>query len=146
MTLQEVVVRGTRDGLRQDVEAGPHRIIVDEPVALGGTDEGATPYALLLAALGACTAITLRLYARTKGWPLETVEVRLSHDKIHAKDCATCETKEGRLDRIEREIVVGGPLTEEQRNRLGEIADRCPVHRTLTSEIHIHTRVTTPGV
>jgi uncharacterized OsmC-like protein len=146
MTLQEVVVRGTRDGLRQDVEAGPHRIIVDEPVALGGTDEGATPYALLLAALGACTAITLRLYARTKGWPLETVEVRLSHDKIHAKDCTTCETKEGRLDRIEREIVVGGPLTEEQRNRLGEIADRCPVHRTLTSEIHIHTRVTTPGV
>jgi uncharacterized OsmC-like protein len=146
MTLQEVVVRGTRDGLRQDVEAGPHRIIVDEPVALGGTDEGATPYALLLAALGACTAITLRLYARTKGWPLETVEVRLSHDKIHAEDCATCETKEGRLDRIEREIIVGGPLTEEQRNRLGEIADRCPVHRTLTSEIHIHTRVTMPSV
>jgi putative redox protein len=139
-----VVVRGRGDGLRQDVDAGAHRIIVDEPIALGGTDEGATPYGLLLAALGACTAITLRLYARTKGWPLETVEVRLSHDKIHAKDCATCETKEGKLDRIEREVLLGGALTEEQRKRLGEIADRCPVHRTLTSEIHIHTRITTP--
>jgi putative redox protein len=144
MTLQEVVVRGKRDSLRQDVEAGAHRIIVDEPIALGGTDEGATPYGLLLAALGACTAITLRLYARTKGWPLETVEVRLSHDKIHAKDCATCETKEGKLDRIEREVILGGALTEEQRKRLGEIADRCPLHRTLTSEIHIHTRISAP--
>jgi len=145
MSPQEVVVRSAPDGLRQDVESGAHRIVVDEPVSYGGTDAGPTPYALLLAALGACTAMTLRLYARNKGWPLESVEVRLSHDKIHAKDCATCETKEGRLDRIEREVIVGGPLTEEQRKRLGEIADRCPVHRTLTSEIHIHTRVTTPS-
>jgi putative redox protein len=144
MSPQEVVVRSALDGLRQDVESGAHRIVVDEPVGYGGTDAGPTPYALLLAALGACTAMTLRLYARNKGWPLESVEVRLSHDKIHAKDCATCETKEGRLDRIEREVIVGGPLTEEQRKRLGEIADRCPVHRTLTSEIHIHTRITTP--
>jgi putative redox protein len=146
MSPQEVVVRSAAEGFRQDVESGTHRIVVDEPVALGGTDAGPTPYVLLLAALGACTAMTLRLYARNKGWPLETVEVRLSHDKIHAKDCATCETKEGRLDRIEREVIVGGPLTDEQRKRLGEIADRCPVHRTLTSEIHIHTRVTTPSV
>jgi putative redox protein len=146
MSPQEVVVRSAGEGFRQDVEAGAHRIVVDEPVAFGGTDAGPSPYALLLAALGACTAMTLRLYARHKGWPLETVEVRLSHDKIHAKDCATCETKEGRLDRIEREVIVGGPLTDEQRERLGEIADRCPVHRTLTSEIHIHTRVTTPSV
>jgi putative redox protein len=146
MSPQEVVVRSAGEGFRQDVESGTHRIVVDEPVALGGTDAGPTPYVLLLAALGACTAMTLRLYARNKGWPLETVEVRLSHDKIHAKDCATCETKEGRLDRIEREVIVGGPLTDEQRKRLGEIADRCPVHRTLTSEIHIHTRVTTPSV
>jgi len=144
MSPQEVVVRSAPDGLRQDVESGAHRIVVDEPVSYGGTDAGPTPYALLLAALGACTAMTLRLYARNKGWPLESVEVRLSHDKIHAKDCATCETKEGRLDRIEREVIVGGPLTEEQRKRLGEIADRCPVHRTLTSEINIHTRITTP--
>ena len=144
MSPQEVVVRSAPDGLRQDVESGTHRIVVDEPVSYGGTDAGPTPYALLLAALGACTAMTLRLYARNKGWPLESVEVRLSHDKIHAKDCATCETKEGRLDRIEREVIVGGPLTEEQRKRLGEIADRCPVHRTLTSEINIHTRITTP--
>ena len=146
MSPQEVVVRSAGDGFRQDVEAGAHRMIVDEPVSFGGTDLGPSPYAMLLAALGACTAMTLRLYARNKGWPLETVEVRLSHDKIHAKDCVTCETKEGKLDRIEREVIVGGPLSEEQRKRLGEIADRCPVHRTLTSEIHIHTRVTTPSL
>src|SRR4051812_36635442 len=144
MSPREVVVRSAGEGFRQDVDTGAHRLIVDEPASLGGTDTGPTPYALLLAALGACTAMTLRLYARHKGWPLETVEVRLSHDKIHAEDCAICETKEGRLDRIEREVIIGGPLTEEQRKRLGEIADRCPVHRTLTSEIHIRTRVTTP--
>ena len=141
MSPQEVVVRSSGEGFRQDVEAGTHRIIVDEPVSFGGTDAGPSPYSLLLAALGACTAMTLRLYARNKGWPLGSVEVRLSHEKIHARDCATCETKEGRLDRIEREVILGGPLTDEQRTRLGEIADRCPVHRTLTSEIHIQTRL-----
>jgi uncharacterized OsmC-like protein len=145
MSPQEVVVRSAGDGLRQEIEAGAHRLIADEPLALGGTDAGPTPYALLAAALGACTAMTLRLYAKAKGWPLESIEVRLSHDKIHARDCSTCETKEGKLDRIERELILGGPLTFEQRKRLGEIADRCPVHRTLESEIHIHTRVTTPS-
>jgi uncharacterized OsmC-like protein len=138
----EVVVRGAGDGFRQDVQVGGHRLVVDEPVELGGTDEGATPYALLLAALGACTSMTVRLHAARKGWPLESVEVRLSHEKIHAKDCATCDTKEGRLDRIECELILGGPLDVEQRRRLGEIADRCPVHRTLTSEIDIRTKVT----
>ena len=86
--------------------------------------------------------MTVRLYAQRKGWPLESVEVRLSHDRIHARDCEDCETKEGRIDRIGREVILGGPLTDEQRKRLGEIADRCPVHRTLTSEIDIRTRVT----
>jgi putative redox protein len=149
MNPQEVVVRSTGQGLRQDVEAGAHRMVVDEPLSVGGTDQGPNPYDFILAALGACTAMTLQLYARRKDWPLESVEVRLSHDKIHAKDCATCETKEGKLDRIERSIVLRGPLSEEQRKRLGEIADRCPVHRTFTSEIHIETRVlpeVAPGV
>jgi len=142
MSSPEVVVRSAGQGFRQEVTAGPHRMVVDEPASLGGTDAGPTPYGMLLAALGACTSMTLQMYARTKGWPLESVEVRLSHDKIHAKDCASCETKEGKLDRIEREVILGGPLTDEQRKRLGEIADRCPVHRTLASEIHVHTRMT----
>ncbi|HVI23232.1 MAG TPA: OsmC family protein [Myxococcales bacterium] len=141
MSPQEVIVRGAGAGFRQDVQAGRHRLVVDEPVSYGGTDAGPTPYALLLAALGACTSMTVRLYAQRKGWPLESVEVRLSHDKIHAKDCEGCDTKEGKLDRIVREVILGGPLSEEQRKRLGEIADRCPVHRTLTSEIDIRTRV-----
>jgi len=145
MTSQEVVVRSAGGGFRQEVTAGTHRLVVDEPASVGGSDAGPSPYGLLLAALGSCTAMTLQMYARTKGWPLESVEVRLSHDKIHAKDCASCETKEGKLDRIEREVIVGGPLTDEQRKRLGEIADRCPVHRTLASEIHVHTRMSTPA-
>jgi uncharacterized OsmC-like protein len=145
MTSQEVVVRSAGGGFRQEVTARPHRLVVDEPASVGGSDAGPSPYGLLLAALGSCTAMTLQMYARTKGWPLESVEVRLSHDKIHAKDCASCETKEGKLDRIEREVIVGGPLTDEQRKRLGEIADRCPVHRTLASEIHVHTRMSTPA-
>jgi len=145
MTSQEVVVRSAGGGFRQEVTAGPHRMVVDEPASVGGSDAGPSPYGLLLAALGSCTAMTLQMYARTKGWPLESVEVRLSHDKIHAKDCASCETKEGKLDRIEREVIVGGPLTDDQRKRLAEIADRCPVHRTLASEIHVHTRMTTPA-
>ena len=134
-----VVVRGRAGDLRQDVEAGPHRIVVDEPANVGGRDEGATPYELLIAALGSCTSITLQMYAKQKGWPLEGVEVRLRHDRIHARDCAECETKEGRLDRIRREIVLRGPLDDAQRARLLEIADRCPVHRTLASELHVVT-------
>jgi putative redox protein len=139
--LKSVVVRGRAGGLRQEIEAGGHHLVSDEPLDLGGTDAGPTPYDLLVAALGSCTAITLQMYARHKGWPLLGVEVRLRHAKIHARDCADCETKEGRIDHIDREIVLQGALDDAQRARLLEIADRCPVHRTLTSEINISTRL-----
>ena len=136
-----VIVRGDATGLAQEIETGRHRLVADEPVEAGGTDTGPSPYELLLAALGACTSMTLSMYARRKHWPLERVTVRLRHDKIHAKDCAECETKEGMLDRIEREISLTGPLDAEQRERLLAIANRCPVHRTLVSEVDIRTRL-----
>ena len=120
---------------------GRHRLIADEPVAAGGDDRGPGPYELLLMALGACTTMTLRLYADRKRWPLERVRVRLRHAKIYAADCADCETKQGKLDRIERVIELEGALDPTQRQRLLEIADMCPVHRTLTSEIKIETRL-----
>jgi uncharacterized OsmC-like protein len=134
----EVVVRGG-ESLLQDVLAGPHRFWADEPVTQGGTGRGPNPYDLLLSALGTCTSMTLGLYARRKGWPLQGVTVRLRHSRAHAEDCRECETKDVRVERIEREIALVGPLTEEQRTRLLEIADRCPVHRTLTSRIDIRT-------
>jgi len=118
---------------------GRHRLLADEPVKAGGNDRGPGPYELLLMALGACTAMTLRLYADRKRWPVERVSVRLRHSRIHAEDCADCETKQGMLDRIERVISIEGALDEVQRQRLMEIADMCPVHRTLTSEIKIET-------
>ena len=120
---------------------GRHRLTADEPVAAGGNDRGPGPYELLLMALGACTTMTLRLYADRKPWPLERVSVRLRHAKIYAADCADCETKHGKLDRIERVIELEGALDPTQRQRLLEIADMCPVHRTLTSEIKIETRL-----
>jgi putative redox protein len=135
-----VVVRGSTAGFAQEIHAGRHRIVADEPLSVGGTDTGAAPYELLLAALGACTSMTLGMYARRKAWPLEEVTVHLRHSKIHAADCAACETTDGFLDRIERDIHLDGPLTAEQRSKLLEIADKCPVHRTLTSEIEIRTR------
>jgi putative redox protein len=128
-------------GFASYVTAGGHALRADEPVAAGGTDSGPGPYDLLLAALGTCTGMTLRLYADRKGWPLERVEVKLHHDRIHAADCADCETRVGLVDRIEREITLHGPLDGDQRARLLEIADKCPVHRTLTSEIRIETRL-----
>ncbi len=131
---QRVEVR-TGEGLRTEIEAGGHTMIADEPESLGGTDAGPTPYDYLLAALGGCTAITLRMYADRKGWPLESVTVRLSQERIHATDCEECETEEGRIDRIEREIELVGPLDDEQHRRLLEIADKCPVHRTLKTEV-----------
>jgi putative redox protein len=127
--------------LAQVIEIGHHRLRADEPVDLGGADSGPAPYELLLAALGACTSMTLTLYAGRKGWPLAGVTVRLRHSKIHAADCAECETREGKIDRIERDIVLDGPLTDGQRTRLLEIANKCPVHRTLVSEIEIQTRL-----
>jgi putative redox protein len=135
-----VVIRETRRGLfQQDVVAGTHRLLADEPVKAGGLDSGPSPYDLLLAALGACTSMTLRLYAERKQLPLARTQVTLRHEKIHAADCAECETKEGKIDRIERAIALDGDLDAEQRARLMEIADKCPVHRTLKSEIDIRT-------
>ena len=135
-----VLIRETRRGtFQQDILAGVHRLVADEPVAAGGLDSGPGPYDLLLAALGACTSMTIRLYAERKGLPLTRVEVKLRHSRIHATDCAECETREGMLDRIERAITLEGDLDAAQRARLMEIADKCPVHRTLTSEINIRT-------
>jgi len=125
----------------QDVRVGRHRLRVDEPLSLGGEDTGPTPYGLLSAALGACTAMTLRLYATQKGWPLEHVHIRLRHDKVHAQDCAGCEGALKKVDRLERTVKLRGPLTDAQRARLLEIADRCPVHRTLESEVDVRTEL-----
>jgi putative redox protein len=142
----EVVVTETREGkFTQAITVGPHRLRADEPVAAGGDDTAPSPYDLLLAALGACTAMTLRLYADLKKLPLDRVRVRLRHAKIHAQDCAECETKDGKIDRIERDIVLEGVLDDAQRTKLMEIADKCPVHRTLHSEVSIISRLA-PGV
>ena len=136
-----VTVHGAASGLAQEILVGRHRLPADEPVSAGGTDTGPNPYDLLLAALGSCTSMTIVLYARRKQWPLEAVTVRLRHSKIHAADCESCETRDGRLDRIDRDVELTGSLSEEQRERLLEIAGKCPVHRTLTSEIVIETRL-----
>jgi putative redox protein len=135
-----VVVESGEGPLEQYLLDGRHRLVADEPAPLGG-DAGPNPYELLLMSLGACTAMTLRLYARRKAWPLTRVAVRLRHSRIHAADCAECDTKTGFIDRMEREIDLAGPLDAAQRARLLEIADMCPVHRTLTSEINIRTRL-----
>jgi len=137
-----VTVRGAADGVVQEILAGQHRLRSDEPFSAGGTDTGPTPYDLLLSALGSCTSMTVAMYARRKGWPLEAVTVRLHHSKIHAADCEACETKEGRLDHIERAVELTGVLSDDQRARLLDIANKCPVHRTLMSEIHVETRLT----
>ena len=137
-----VLVRETREGkFSNQVFAGRHAIRADEPVAAGGLDTGPGPYDLLCASLGACTSMTLRAYADLKGIPLERVSVELQHNKIYAADCAECETREGRIDRIDREITLEGELDAQQRAKLLEIADKCPVHRTLHSEVLIKTRL-----
>lgn len=134
--MAEVVVSSV-DYLKQEITAGNHKLIADEPLEAGGSDNGPDPYSLLLAALGACTAMTLQMYARRKEWPLDKVEVSLRHSRIHAKDCEECETKEDKVERIDRYISLTGPLTSEQKNRLMEIAKRCPVHKTMVSEVSI---------
>jgi putative redox protein len=141
MPIDGVLVGETRNGkFEQSVVVGKHRYLADEPVSVGGNGSGPSPYEYLLAGLGACTSMTIRLYADLKKIPLERVSVLLKHDKIHAVDCEECETKEGKIDRIDREIRLEGELSAEQRARLFEIADKCPVHRTLHSEISIKTR------
>jgi putative redox protein len=138
---RKVVVQETRASkFQQTVSVGPHRLLADEPVAAGGDDTGPGPYDYLLAGLGACTSMTMRLYAERKSLPLERVTVTLQHSKIYATDCAECETKAGMLDQIDRVIAMEGNLDSEQRKKLMEIADKCPVHRTLTSEIRIVTK------
>jgi putative redox protein len=140
-----VVVRGKADTFLQQVTAGRHRFVADEPQSVGGTDAAPDPYDYLLAGLGACTSMTVALYARRKQWPLDEVIVKLWHSRIHAKDCEECETKAGMLDRIELEIELAGELTPEQRSTLLQAAHRCPVHRTLTSEISIRVRSAGPA-
>ena len=138
---RNVVVRETRNSkLQQTVTTGPHRMLADEPKAAGGEDTGPGPYDFLLTALGACTSMTMRMYADRKSLPLDRITVTLQHQKIHAEDCAECETKAGMLDQIDRVISIEGALDADQRKRLMEIADKCPVHRTLTSEVRIVTK------
>ena len=137
-----VVVRTGDVKFTTEIKTRDHSLVADEPVDKGGQNEGPTAYDLLLAALGSCTSITLRMYAEHKQWDLGEITVRLRHEKIHAEDCRDCEKKTGRIDRIEREIDFTGDLTEEQRTRLLYIADRCPVHKTLKEEIVIATSLT----
>ncbi|MFO7689109.1 MAG: alpha/beta fold hydrolase [Cryobacterium sp.] len=138
-----VVSESGAGAFAQNVAVGRHRLKADEPEPLG-TDTGPSPYDFLLAGLGACTSMTVRMYAQRKKWPLEKVTVSLRHSRIHAQDCANCETETGQVDRIDRVMRFDGPLDDEQRQRLREIADKCPVHRTLSSEIIIDTTVVTP--
>ncbi len=133
-----VTETGTGGTYTQRITAGPHQLFADEPLPIGD-DEGPTPYDLLLAGLGACTSMTVRMYANKKGWPLERVEVSLRHKRIHAEDCAECETKKGWISHIDRTITLVGDLDDGQRERLLAIAERCPVHQTLTSEVDIAT-------
>jgi len=122
----------------QQITLGHHELVADEPRPIGD-DAGPTPYDLLLAALGSCTSMTVRMYADRKGWPLEGIRVTLRHSRIHAEDCATCETTTGWIDHIDRGIELTGALDDSQRERLLQIADHCPVHQTLTSEVDIAT-------
>jgi uncharacterized OsmC-like protein len=134
------VVLGNATGFLQEIVSGGHHLRADEPLNVGGGDAGPNPYDYLLVALGACTSMTVGLYARRKQWPLENIIVSLRHSRIHAKDCQECETKEGMLDRIDVEVELTGSLTPEEHAKLMEIAAKCPVHRTLKSEINIRLR------
>jgi putative redox protein len=133
-----VVTKGS-SGLRQTVAVGPHQLLADQQKGAGGNDEGPDPYEYLLVALGTCTNMTVRMYADRKQWPLREVRTAVSHVRSYGADCEDCEQSGAMVDRIERQITLLGELSEEQRNRLLQIAERCPVHRTLTSKIAIHT-------
>lgn len=136
----DLVVREL-EGFTQEVSTSNHRLLADEPISVGGKDQGMNPYEYLLAAIGTCTSMTMRMYANHKGWPLTGITVRLRHHQIHAKDCGDCETESGKISVIQKSIRVSGELSAEQVNRLGEIADRCPVHRTIMSEKKIESEI-----
>jgi uncharacterized OsmC-like protein len=136
----DIIVHGSARSFRQEIVVGKHSLVADEPVSVGGSDAGPDPYDYLLTALGVCTSMTVGLYARRKQIPLENITVSLRHSRIYAKDCEECETKDGMLDRIEAEVELTGALSAEQHDKLMEIAAKCPVHRTLTSEINIRLR------
>jgi putative redox protein len=138
---KSVLVKVGPDALLADVRAGRHTFVLDEPAEAGGQDRGPTPYDLLLAALGACTAITLRLYADQKKWPLEAIEVRLRHQRVHRADCEACEQQDQMLEEVEKELRLVGPLTEEQRQRLEMISQKCPVQKTLMNGLRIKTQL-----
>jgi putative redox protein len=131
---KEVVIHGDGEGFHQEIFVDSHRLAADEPPESGGSGRGPDPYDLLLASLGACTSITITMYAQSEGLPLRGVTTRLQHSNVHADDCADCETEEGKIDWIELHIELDGPLSDEQRSQLLEIAEKCPVHQTLTSE------------
>jgi len=134
-----VTVRTGHEDFFTEMFANGHSLVADEPTAVGGSNRGPTPYDYLLAALGACTSMTVQMYARRKNWPLEWAVSRLRHDKVHARDCADCETREGKIDHFERELELVGELDETQRAKLLEIAEKCPVHRTLHAEVKVRT-------
>jgi len=134
--MKEVVVKFVKN-YQQEAKTDQHTIIIDEAKDVGGDGRGPDPYDLLLAALGGCTSMTIMMYARRKEWPLEGVQIKLNHEKIHATDCDECITEEGKLDQITKTIYLKGDLTEEQRERILEIADRCPVNQTLTTECRV---------
>ncbi|MEM9722997.1 MAG: bifunctional alpha/beta hydrolase/OsmC family protein [Bacteroidota bacterium] len=140
-TDRQVMVRTGAEGYTSQVLAGSHHLISDEPASVGGDDLGPSPYQFLLTAIGTCTSMTLRMYADRKGWDLQEVDVHLSHAKAHKQDCEACENPRSKIDVIDREIELKGNLTLQQRDRLLEIADRCPVHRTLHNEIQVHTKL-----
>ena len=135
-----VIVRGGAQNFQQEITAGKHDCVADEPVSAGGGDAGPDPYDYLLASLSICTSMTIGLYARRNHLPLENVTVSLWHSRIHASDCQECDTKNGMVDRIDVEVELTGSLSAEQHAKLMEIAAKCPVHRTLTSEINIRLR------
>lgn len=139
--MDTIVSESGKGTFTQEIKIGSHVLIADEPIANGGTDTGPSPYDFLLAGLGSCTSMTLRMYAELKKIPLKKVVVRLHHEKIHVQDCEDCENNNSRIDHINRQIELQGDLTEEQRKKLLEIAEKCPVHRTLTSKILITTEL-----
>ena len=136
-----VTVESAPPRFLENITVGRHTLQADEPLSVGGGDLAPTPYELLLGALGACKTITLRMYAERKQWPLEGVRVNLSHSKVHAEDCVDCDKRDAKMDVIDRIVFLEGPLNEEQRTKLIEIAERCPVHQTLNSKIQVNTRL-----